>query len=1205
MRKLFFLILLAGFQLCHSQECFTPDNQQPIQLNEGACNNYLLFIPNNYTPTLMVKLNFHFFRNDDGSGDYQPADSLKINQMIQWLNAIYKYLGPPTIAPATLTDTIYDSKIQFVLKGVYYHNSSQYYNATANTNTNDFYIYYGTNKTSEINVFFYKNSKYVVGGGCASANYVLMHNQIIENYATAQLLAHELGHSLGLDHTWYGQFDDTYYPDDNKAWVQCNNIDISNNIMGYNMCRNYLSPKQMGHMHKCLITSSNRRNFIDVDSIDPDLHIDSSFTMNHAVFFNGNVIIDSGYTLNITCQVYCSQNARIIVRPGGKLIVDGGVLTSAGNIMWKGVIVEGNADSARLERCQGTIILLNGAEISNALCGVNIQGGGIIKATSSGFTNNLQGVAMQEYNHAQVVSSYIPLRKTYFRNCTFTINSNAFFSNSFTHVSLIGIQDAAFVSCSFTDTRNNLYLDKLGTGIYAFHSSIETVDGNDYMFTPVKNLFSGLGTGISVQNSYENTSRISDCRFTNNSAGIHAVNADYLICRDNVFEIEHPIYGIVGNTHGIILEESTQYTIYNNLFSGVGTYSIGISFENTGIHNNMVKRNTFEDLYVACYVNGCNGGNGNTSVFEMKGLAFECNRFLNQSLNDIYVSTGATIHPIQGALWQAAGNYFTSATNIVNNNADLIQYYYESNEVGHMPNSVGNVLLRATQGNSCGDYGYIEGHTPIENVSLSSLELQYNSANDQYQVVSAAYENNYGYQIPTVMIGNQESDFAELLTYQWQLTDICNSAIYKITSDSVFNVTLYETWLERASTIGCYFALAESYFHHNNSAFNSLKNNELSRALNTQDYTNLTSLYALRHAVGNGDLGWKDLDSLSVCTLKQIAVNNDHAGAIAKAVLTAYYGQTYRYDSLHPLFPVISFNSFIQKQFNGQSSKWFPKDAEWIYILPSPSGPEVQPMEFKVVSDTLIQGRQCVATTFQFDPFSLANNIRTICFCEANDSVFFYNPKAKEFQLLYNFNLQKGDEYVIYPSPEQKDDSLVVYVDSVTSVTVDGASLRVQYVHTRSISHADRTNHWQIGWNDKAVIYETIGSLVYFMPQETGWNDMFFDHLCQYSGDGINFKKNSDESCETDGIIEPEKGTGAQLLVYPNPASEYIDVTLSERSAKEGEWLVCNALGEVVFRTAASGEKITRIPLHNLSKGFYFIQYRSGNIVRNGRFAIQ
>ena len=116
MKKLFFLILVAGFQLCHSQECFTPDNQLPIQLNDGACNNFLLFIPNKCTPTLSVKLNFHFFRNDDGSGEYQPVDSLKIKQMIQWINQMYKYLVPPTIAPITLTDTIYDSKIQFVLK---------------------------------------------------------------------------------------------------------------------------------------------------------------------------------------------------------------------------------------------------------------------------------------------------------------------------------------------------------------------------------------------------------------------------------------------------------------------------------------------------------------------------------------------------------------------------------------------------------------------------------------------------------------------------------------------------------------------------------------------------------------------------------------------------------------------------------------------------------------------------------------------------------------------------------------------------------------------------------------------------------------------------------------------------------------------------------------------------------------------------------
>ena len=44
------------------------------------------------------------------------------------------------------------------------------------------------------------------------------------------------------------------------------------------------------------------------------------------------------------------QEARIIVRPGGKLIVDGGTLTSAcDGEMWQGIIVEGNASLRQTE----------------------------------------------------------------------------------------------------------------------------------------------------------------------------------------------------------------------------------------------------------------------------------------------------------------------------------------------------------------------------------------------------------------------------------------------------------------------------------------------------------------------------------------------------------------------------------------------------------------------------------------------------------------------------------------------------------------------------------------------------------------------------------------------------------------------------------------------------------------------------------------
>ena len=163
------------------------------------------------------------------------------------------------------------------------------------------------------------------------------------------------------------------------------------------------------------------------------------------------------------------------------------------------------------------------------------------------------------------------------------------------------------------------------------------------------------------------------------------------------------------------------------------------------------------------------------------------------------------------------------------------------------------------------------------------------------------------------------------------------------------------------------------------------------------------------------------------------------------------------------------------KVLNCRKWKWFPKDAEWTYIMPSASGPEVQPFDFRVEGDTVIQGRNCVRTNFKFN--FINNSFRNICFHESGDSVFYYNPIAKEFQLLYNFNLQKGDSYVICPSPEYSNDSIVVHIDSIGEETVNVHLLRVQYVHTESISHTVRPNSWQMGWGNKAVIYETIGSL--------------------------------------------------------------------------------------------------------------------------------
>jgi hypothetical protein len=71
-------------------------------------------------------------------------------------------------------------------------------------------------------------------------------------WGNAQLLAHELGHCLGLKHTFpLPQFNDL--PATDSQGLDCSNsTNSSNNIMGYNTCRRYLSPLQIAFIRKNL-----------------------------------------------------------------------------------------------------------------------------------------------------------------------------------------------------------------------------------------------------------------------------------------------------------------------------------------------------------------------------------------------------------------------------------------------------------------------------------------------------------------------------------------------------------------------------------------------------------------------------------------------------------------------------------------------------------------------------------------------------------------------------------------------------------------------------------------------------------------------------------------------------------------------------------------------------------------------------------------
>ena len=154
----------------------------------------------------------------------------------------------------------------------------------------------------------------------------------------------------------------------------------SNNLLGTNFeNRCALTQCQIGRMHRyfaelqpaierfpdgkggwsrtpelCTITASNM--------VIPK---GAAISWGSARQLRSNLIIESGASLTVTCDLGMPENARITVRPGGRLVVQGArVYNNCPGTLWHGIIVEEgeNGNSGKVE--------LISANIENALTGV-------------------------------------------------------------------------------------------------------------------------------------------------------------------------------------------------------------------------------------------------------------------------------------------------------------------------------------------------------------------------------------------------------------------------------------------------------------------------------------------------------------------------------------------------------------------------------------------------------------------------------------------------------------------------------------------------------------------------------------------------------------------------------------------------------------------------------------------------------------------
>lgn len=87
----------------------------------------------------------------------------------------------------------------------------------------------------------------------------------------------------------------------------------------------------------------------------------------------------------------------------------------------------------------------------------------------------------------------------------------------------------------------------------------------------------------------------------------------------------------------------------------------------------------------------------------------------------------------------------------------------------------------------------------------------------------------------------------------------------------------------------------------------------------------------------------------------------------------------------------------------------------------------------------------------------------------------------------------------------------------------------------------------------------------------------------------------------------PEQGEPTGLLIYPNPAQDYIDVVANHNSGGEASIQIFNMLGECIRQfqlSANSSELIHRIVTKNFGEGMYFLRFSQEGLSTITRFLV-
>jgi hypothetical protein len=432
----------------------------------------------------------------------------------------------------------------------------------------------------------------------------------------------------------------------------------------------------------------------------------TNWTTNMDIY--GTIVIPDGRSLSITdCTIRFADSeqlalpSRIIVEPGGQLIVNNAILTSIANCpnsLWDGVQVNGNYFERQLPQNQGFVSLKN-STISNARTAIMLAAGdladptagiikestgGILEATGSTFLNNRYDAVFHPFEN-RLSNGTVINNVSYLSNCTFITNGGVPAQGQFpeTHVYMHGVRGIPLKGCSWMNTLVAQELEwpsQQGTGIQSINSSFSVSDYCSSLVAypnpcPPANTttssFTNLHRGILATTfKPDRTFSVDNATFTGTNFGIRMEGIQDASITRCSFDVPTPFTpGIVGATYGVYSDECTGYRIQENSFftnQPGSPRKVGLIIKDSGTNYNTFYNNTFDNLYTGSIIQGQNAGTDDALGLEVKcndyGLA-DANSFdvaLTAWPVRVQKTQGQPLNPIDPSTFvNPAGNRFS------------------------------------------------------------------------------------------------------------------------------------------------------------------------------------------------------------------------------------------------------------------------------------------------------------------------------------------------------------------------------------------------------------------------------------------------------------------------------------------------------------------------------------------------------------------